>query len=153
MGRANARTERGAAAVEFALVMLPLVVLLFGAVQYGLYFWAMQGGSDIARDAARVSSVYDAPTLSCSAFRAKVRDQIDGLVGDSGAATINRTYVDAQSPADGVTVGDTVRVSVQFRSIDLNFPFVPFIHDGRVTSTVESRVDFADPDHQPENCT
>ena len=147
------RTERGAAAVEFALVMLPLVVLLFGAIQYGLYFWAMQGGSDIARSAGRVSAVGDAATASCEDFRDEIRAQIDGLTGRGDTAVIRRTFVDAQSPADGVTVGDKVVVAVEFKSADLHFPFIPFIHDGLVTSTAESRVDFVpDPDNPPEEC-
>ncbi len=148
------RTDRGAAAVEFALVMLPLVVLLFGAIQYGLYFWAMQGGSDIARSAVRTSAVGDAATSTCTAFRADVRSQISGLTGSAATATITRTFVDAQSPADGVTEGDKVRISVQFKSTDLHFPFVPFIHDGMVTSTAEARVDFVpDRDNPPQACS
>lgn len=146
--------ERGAAAVEFALVMLPMIVLLFGAIQYGLYFWAMQGGSDIARDAVRSSAVGAADTTSCEAFRADIRSQIDGLVGDADSATITRTFIDAQSPADGVTEGDQVRVSVRFKSADLHFPFIPFIRDGVVTSTAEARVDFVpDRDNRPQECS
>lgn len=145
--------ERGAVAVEFALVMLPLLVLLFGAIQYGLYFWAMQGGSDIARSAARESAVGDGATNSCADFQADIRSQIGGLSGDTESATIRRTYIDAQTPADGVTPGDKVRISVQFKSADLHFPFVPFVHDGLVTSSAESRVDFVpDPDNPPEDC-
>jgi len=152
--RRKGRAEHGAAAVEFALVLLPLVVLLFGAIQYGLYFWAMQGGSDIARSAVRVSAVGDATTSTCAAFRADIRSQISGLTGSAATATITRTFVDAQSPADGVTEGDKVRVSVQFKSADLHFPFIPFVHDGYVTSTAEARVDFVpDRDNPPQACS
>jgi Flp pilus assembly protein TadG len=148
------RGERGAVAVEFALVLLPLVVLLFGAIQYGLYFWAMQGGSDIARSAARVSSVGDVATSTCAAFRADIQSQINGLTGSGATATITRTFVDTSSPADGVTPGDTVQVSVQFTSADMHFPFIPMIHDGMVTSTAQARVDFVpDPDNPPQDCS
>jgi Flp pilus assembly protein TadG len=147
----STRKEQGAAAIEFALVMLPLVVLLFGAIQYGLYFWAMQGGSDVARSAVRDSAVGDATAASCTDFRDGVKSQIDGLSGDSATATIKRTFVyaDGTGPLDE---GDKVRISVQFKSIDMNFPFVPFVHDGQVTSTVTSRVDFVNEDHPLEEC-
>jgi Flp pilus assembly protein TadG len=137
--------------VEFALVMLPLVVLLFGAIQYGMYFWAMLGGSDVARSAARDSSVGDATAATCSAFRAGVKSQIGGLSGDAATATIKRTFVyaDGTGPLDE---GDKIQISVQFKSIDMNFPFVPFIHDGLVTSTVTSRVDFINSDHPMAEC-
>src|SRR3954451_14447258 len=114
--RRSRKTERGAIAVEFALVMLPLVVLIFGAMQYGLYFWAMQGGSDIARSAARMSAVGDVSTTTCAAFRASIKDQINSLSGNGATATITRTYTDAQSPPNGLTEGDQVQVSVQFQS-------------------------------------
>ena len=151
--RRGRRTADGAVAVEFALVMMPLVALVFGLIQYGLYFWAMQGGSDIARSAARVAAVDDVSTYSCDAFRTDIRDQIDGLSGSGATATITRTYADTEAPA-GVSVGDKVTVSVQFRSVDLHFPFVPFIHDGLVTSTGTARVDYVrDPDNPPGNCS
>lgn len=141
----NKRSERGAAAVEFALVMLPVVVLLFGLVQYGLYFWAMQGGSDIARSAARLSSV--GKPAACSDFQSAVTTQINSLSGQTVA--IQRSYT--KQSADQVQVGDTVRVTVKFKSVDLHFPFVPFISGGMVTSTAESRVDFVP--SQPEACS
>jgi Flp pilus assembly protein TadG len=150
--RRDRRSADGAVAVEFALVMMPLIALVFGLIQYGLYFWAMQGGSDIARSAARVAAVDDVNTYTCDAFRADVRDQINGLTGSASTATITRTYTDTTAPT-GVSVGDKVTVSVQFTSVDLHFPFVPFIHNGVVTSTGTARVDYVrDPDHPPVNC-
>jgi Flp pilus assembly protein TadG len=146
------RPEAGAIAVEFALVMLPLIVLTFGLIQYGLYFWAMQGGSDIARSAARAAAVNDESTRACTAFKADLREQINGLTGSGATATITRTYVDTESPS-GVTSGDTVKVSVKFKSINLHFPFVPFIRDGLVTSTGTARLDNADPDNPPATCS
>lgn len=143
----------GAVAVEFALVMVPLTVLIFGLIQYGLYFWAMQGGSDIARTAARTAAANDAATFTCAAFEADIRDQVDGLSGSGSTATITRTYVDEDTPANGVTVGDTVKVTVQFKSVDLHFPFVPFIHDGVVTSAGTARLENVDRDNPPANCS
>ncbi len=141
------RDTEGAAAVEFALVMLPVIVLLFGLVQYAFYFWAMQGGSDIARSAARLSSVGRPAT--CAEFRTEVSGQVNDLVGTGGTAVIQRAY-NQQTPAE-VTVGDTVEVMVRFRSPDMKFPFIPFINDGLVTARAESRVDFVP--SQPESCS
>lgn len=130
--------------------MIPLIVLLFGLIQYGLYFWAMQGGADVARSAARLSAVSDEDTRTCSAFRAEIQSQVDDLAAVGEAATILRSY-DQQDPTE-IKVGDTVKVEVRFKSVDLHFPFVPFIDDGLVTSTAEARVDFVDSDDQPEPC-
>ena len=151
--RRRERSERGAAAVEFALVMVPLLVLLFGAIQYGLYFWAMQGGSDIARSAARTAAVGDTATKTCTAFRADIRGQVDGLSGNGSTATITRSYSDTDPEGEGLTAGDTVRISVRFKSVDMHFPFVPFVHDGLVTSTASARIERYDGDHPPEECS
>jgi len=139
--------ESGAAAVEFALVMLPVVVLMFGLIQYGFYFWAMQGGSDIARSAARLSSVGRPP--SCADFQSEVTSQVNDLVGSGMTESVLRSY-DRQDP-DEVQVGDVVSVVVRFRSPDMHFPFIPFIDDGMVTARAESRVDYVP--SQPESCT
>ena len=42
------------AGLAFALIALPLVVLVFGIIKYVVYFWSVQGGSDAARQAARL---------------------------------------------------------------------------------------------------
>ncbi len=144
--RRQRETESGSVAVEFALVMLPVIVLLFGLIQYAFYFWAMQGGSDIARAAARLSAVGRPAT--CAEFQSAISGQIDDLTGTGGTATIRRVY--SQQDPDEVMVGDTVEVLIRFSSPDMKFPFIPFINDGLVTARAESRVDFV-PD-QPEGC-
>lgn len=139
-----ARDSRGATVVEFALLVPLLLLVVFGLIQYGMYFWVMQGGSDIARSAARMSAVGDPAT--CAAFREEVGDEIDALTGTSSTATITRKY----APDSDVTVGDTVVVEVAFDSFDLQLPFLPFVDDGRVTTTAEARVDYVPT--QPEEC-
>jgi Flp pilus assembly protein TadG len=141
------RDERGASAVEFALVMPFLLVLVFGLIQYGLYFWAMQGGADAARHGARISAVGN--PAACADFTTEVADQVTSF--SEGTPTITRTYSNAEgNTATAVEVGDRVEVTLTFNSIDLNFPFVPFIDDGQVSETVEARVDYVP--SQPEAC-
>jgi Flp pilus assembly protein TadG len=148
MQDAHDRKDRGSVAVEFALVLPILLLLVLGIVQYGLYFYARQGGSDIARDGARRAAVGDPPT--CSAFQAGLRTSISNLAGaaSSGAAVISRTYV-RQDPTL-VQVGDTVTVTVQFPSYDLHIPLVPFARNGIVSTTVSARVENVPT--QPETC-
>lgn len=146
------RRDDGAVAVEFALIAPLLLLLVFGLIQYGFYFWSMQGGSSAAREAARRAAV--GQPVSCTEFRNYVRDRI-GVTGDQDSAQITRTYTDAGTgdpvvPA-AVRPGDVVTVSVTFDSYDMNIPFVPFIDDGVVSQTADSRVEFV-PD-APEQCS
>ena len=55
------RVRRGAEAVEFALVAPVMIALVFGAIDYGLFFW-QQARAATALDAAmRVGSMTAAP--------------------------------------------------------------------------------------------
>lgn len=51
------RGERGASAVEFALVLPLLVLFLFGILQFGIAFTRTQGMEAAAREGARVASL------------------------------------------------------------------------------------------------
>jgi Flp pilus assembly protein TadG len=139
--------ERGAVAVEMALLLPILLILVLGIVQYGLWFYARQGGSDAARDAARRAAVGDPAT--CAAFRAQVAADLGSYRENPEDTVITRTYQKAD-PAR-VQVGDTVTVKVAFDSHDMNVPLVPVPKDGRVDLTVKARVEFVP--KQPEVCS
>ncbi len=133
------RSERGAAAVEFALIAPILLLLVLGMIQYGVYFWSAQGGSSAAREAARRAAVGD--YTACTDFRADVKGRIQSL-GDANNATITRTY--ANGPGNtkpAVEVGDVVTVSVEYKSPDFNIPLVPFFRGGVVKQQADARVE------------
>lgn len=154
MQRVSPRRERGAVAVEFALVLPLLLILVFGLIQYGLYFWSVQGGSSAVREAARRAAV--GQLADCNDFRTYVQNRIGVTSQSPSAATITRKYfrvTGAPVPvAEDVLPGDVVTVTVQFKSYDMNFPFVPFVNDGIVYQAADSRVEYIDAS-QPEDCT
>ncbi|WP_114907872.1 TadE/TadG family type IV pilus assembly protein [Ornithinimicrobium murale] len=60
--------ERGAAAVEFALVAIVLITMILGVVEFGR-LWAVQGSlAQAARDAARTYAITDDPATVQPAF-------------------------------------------------------------------------------------
>jgi Flp pilus assembly protein TadG len=137
----RARDERGAAAVEFAFVMTPLLMIVFGIIQYAFYFWAMQGGADVARQAARLGAVGN--PAACTAFKDGVRASLGAVATSPSTATVTRTY--GKGPGNSaatVEIGDNVTVTVRFKSADFHLPFVPFIDDGWVDNTAKARVDY-----------
>ncbi len=147
------RRQDGAAAVEFALLLPIVLILIFGLLQYGLYFWSAQGGANASREAARRAAVGDSTLKTCAAFRSYVRDRIDAVGNGDNSAAITRTYAKGPGNVDTskVEVGDVVSVTVTFNSIDLNIPFVPFVNNGQVTQSAEARVENVPT--PPEACT
>jgi len=100
------RNQRGAAAVEFALVLPIFIALVFGIIQYGFYFWTAETANSAAREAAR-----------------RV------VVGDCWDTTKMTNYVRTQSPrmtaatrtATTNGVGSNVTVSVTANATIINF--------------------------------
>jgi Flp pilus assembly protein TadG len=142
--RKSRPAERGAAAVEFALVLVPFLVLVFGIIQYGFYFYSAQAGSQAANAAVRQLSVgncQDATKLT-----AFVNHQL-GSAAKHGTTTITRTYknIDGSTPATpqgaNVQVGGTVTLTVSFDSINMHFPLLPFLSQATVSRTVQARVE------------
>ncbi|WP_168929621.1 TadE family protein [Nocardioides sp. GY 10127] len=124
----SARGERGASAVEFALVVLPLLVLVFGILQFSFYFWAWQSAGNAARSAARVGAVDPCDT---AAIRTAATHALDGTPTDS-------TPTVAVTTASPVEVGDDLTVSISFETVDLGF--FPFF-DPTIDTSVSSRIE------------
>src|SRR5215470_9165028 len=90
--------ERGASAVEFALVVPFLLLIVFGIIVYGMVFAQSLSLSNSARQAAR-SGVISGTT--CAQITALAHDAA-GTIGMSGAATtvsVNRGLTSAGSAA------------------------------------------------------
>lgn len=67
MGRL--RSDRGAAAVEFAIVLPVLVVILFGVIEYGRIFFIQNTITNAARVGVRVNAVDYGAGMSAAAAR------------------------------------------------------------------------------------
>jgi Flp pilus assembly protein TadG len=151
--RDSRRQEAGASAVEFALVLPVLIMLVFGAIQYGLYFWSMQGGSSAVREAARRGAV--GQLVTCNEFRNYVKDRLGSTATQVTLTDIKRTYKTAAgTPVTNnalVAPGDVVTVQVKFTAYDLRLPLIPNIGNGKVDQSADSRVEYA-PVPAPEIC-
>jgi Flp pilus assembly protein TadG len=101
-------SERGAAAVEFALVLPVLVLLVFGIVQFSLVYNRVQGLHAAAREGARIASL---PQTSVSDINTRVMGALDGIPLD-GSPTISVTPSGVTQPCLN-RHGQTVKVSVE----------------------------------------
>ena len=123
------RREDGAAAVEFAIVVSVLVMLVFGMMQYGLAFFQTQNLRSAVREGARVAAVRgDATTVKAAIASASA--------GSLTSSNFSYTQVVAGSPAgacDDSNVGDEVTITIPTSSLpqsvreqfSINIPFGP----------------------------
>ena len=131
--------ESGAAAVEFALVLLPLLVVVFGIIQYGIYFYSAQTGAAVANQAVRRLSVGDCGDLSTE-LRPFIKTRLASAASPGTLNVSPPTYVaeDGTSSA-GPSVGGTVTLHFTYESINLHFPFLPFLSDSTISKTIDAR--------------
>lgn len=132
MVRNPANRERGAAAVEFALILPLLVMLVFGIVEFSILYNRQQGLHAAAREGARVAAL---PTSTQTVIRDKVRDALDGVLPDPSDASISISP-NSTRPCDLQPSGTRVVVNVEF---DDNVD-VPLVNVGAVT--LEGRGEF-----------
>ncbi|MFM7059716.1 MAG: TadE/TadG family type IV pilus assembly protein [Actinomycetes bacterium] len=132
--------ERGAAAVEFALVLIPLLLILFGTIYFALYLNARQGAQAAAREGARIAalrrgSAADACARAQSALSGVAIERPTVSVGSTPEATSgcgSTTFV-CSGTGTGSTGDAYVKVSGQ-----VTFA-VPLAFSGPVTVTTTAR--------------
>ncbi len=131
MTMGNAKRDRGAAAVEFALVLPLLLVLVFGIIDFG---YLVNRGSLInnaARDAAREGSLHgtksevtavataalDAVPNATVAVTCKKPDasacgvNYDAAIASGGTTVVTITYVHEMITPIGYLFGDSIELS------------------------------------------
>jgi hypothetical protein len=129
----GAEREQGAAAVEFALVLPVLVLILFAIIDYGLYFNASLQARSGVHDAARsaVVSPDDGDTSCGTTIDAPVDvvRLICGVLSNTDSATATK-YVNVELP-NGWVVGSPLVVCERLDVKGLT-GFVPFPHSGHI---------------------
>lgn len=113
------RDDRGAAVVEFVLISVLLVLLLFAVLQLAVFFYARNIVAASAADAARYAA---AAGVAPDAGRVRAEQLIAQALGARGASAIHCTSgfgTDAASRLPVTTVHCTGRVRAMFAPVDL----------------------------------
>jgi Flp pilus assembly protein TadG len=105
--RTKVHREDGAAAVEFALVVSLLVMLVFGLMEYGLAFWQIQNLRSATREGARVAAVRG----NTSQISTAMENASAGSIPSGSSGYFSVTVNGAASPGcTGSTIGQDVTV-------------------------------------------
>lgn len=110
--------ESGASAVEFALVLLPLLLILFGIIDYGRAFYVQVNLESATREIARQAAVNGPQTLIDQA-KQQITD-LAGLSNVTGSATGSITWTTPTCSSVGQSL--TTAVSIPF---SMAFPLLP----------------------------
>jgi Flp pilus assembly protein TadG len=107
--RIRDRGERGAAAVEFALVLPVLLMIVLGTIDWGWYFFVSQVVTNAAREGARVGSLTaydpDDPGADAAAvLEAKA----------TATAYLENANLKSTATVNAEPVGNAIRVTVSY---------------------------------------
>jgi len=121
------RNERGAEAVEFALIAIPFLLLILGIIQYGFYFWTAETTNSSARETARRIIVGDCWTPA----------QYDAFARNNAPMTTSVTVAPTVSSATPVGTMVTVTVTSSANLLGL----IPLPNGGVVTREYVARLE------------
>jgi hypothetical protein len=129
IGRRNLRAEHGVAVVEFAIVALPLFLLVFGILDFGRAMNYKNDLTSLANQAARYASVNRDPQSpsspasfpSCATLKSYLQSQADTgeletLIGDGELRVGFDGLVDQTGAGHPVTI-----------TLDIDFPWTSLI--------------------------
>ena len=101
------KNQKGAAAVEFAIIIPVLVMILFGMFQFGIAYNNWIALTHAAREGARLAAVgnYDEQAVRDSAPSVDIASVnvtgLDGGIGDSVTVNVTGSVLDIQIPFVG----------------------------------------------------
>ena len=116
--------ERGVSAVEFAIISLPLLILIFLLVQAGLYYHAVNVAQAVAQTTARVVRTYPGAPGEV-ATRVPSEAELQGLANRTAVQAwqeldANKTLVKQPTVRVEVDVGAFNQVTVTIQSESVN---------------------------------
>ena len=98
--RGSRGRERGSATIEFALALPILMMIVFGAVEFGLSLHRQQVITDAAREGARYGIVMSTPRPSGSEIMSVVNNYLSTAGWDANAASVTVTGAGGASGND-----------------------------------------------------
>lgn len=108
--------QRGAAAVEFALIAAVFFSVLIGIMEMGRVLFYMNTATEATRLGARVAVV-------CDINDPAIKSKMQGMLSILNTTNINITY---PTVACGTGTCETVKVEITGLTVNTFIPFIPF---------------------------
>ncbi|MDO4784746.1 MAG: pilus assembly protein [Propionibacteriaceae bacterium] len=138
MKSASERSERGAVAVEFALVMPLVILLVLGAIDFGLLLQARAQAANAAREGVRAAALGRTKADS----EAIALNALTGVLGDvkAHAECVAVVGLPRTCTLGGASSGDDAKVSVTIRYQGVTGLF-PMLADAEIVSVSTMRIE------------
>jgi hypothetical protein len=134
--------ERGAALVEFALIAMPLFLIVFGTIEFGWAFFQLNDIRHGAREGIRIAVVnsdYD-PAHSATVAATKLAQSTCDRMDDSEHVRVRFKYLD--SDENGVIeVGDDLELYTEKPLAQLTMVFDAVLDSVVLRETITSRLE------------
>jgi hypothetical protein len=103
--------QSGASAIEFALVLPVLLVILFGIVEFSVLFYDKAMITNASREGARLAIVYRGPTgcvgVECYPPESEIITRVNDYLGISaGSSSLLISFDGSSSPGTSVSLPD-----------------------------------------------
>src|SRR5947208_5630625 len=126
--------ERGAVAVEFAIISTLLIMLLFGIVEFGIAFSKFEIYVGAAREGARYAAVQCVPDSTTGCTNALIATKVTNAAAGYTIGGPGGTSPSESMACSGTTVGQSVTVS-WVQPITISIPFWKAV---TATSTIKA---------------
>jgi Flp pilus assembly protein TadG len=113
--RRRLRRENGAVAVEFALIMPVLLLILFGTIEWGRVWSQHQVFNGAAREGARCAAVQGGGFATCD-IEAEIQNAAGPYEPDLSSLSVSNDCSDPEAQGEDVTVA-------WIQPLDINIPF------------------------------
>ena len=101
------RSESGASAVEFALLLPVLMMILFGIIEFGMALYRQAILTNASREGARLGIVQSVPPITTAAVDARINTYLTSAGITPGSVTRNSPF-----PGVGGVTGTLVTVTL-----------------------------------------
>ena len=126
----NIKNQKGAAAIEFALISPILFILVFGIIEFSIALYDKAMITNASREGARAGIVYNFPNpISDAEIRTVVNNYCAAhLISFGGGSAVSTTF-----PIRGMNTGDQLAVRVTYTYNFLVLPDLSQLFGGTIT--------------------
>ena len=112
------KTSKGASAVEFAIVLPILILVLFGIIEGSILLYDRVMITNASREGARAGIVFQVPSVTDGDITTTVNNYLGSRLVTFGGTGVATTLV----TRTGYNSGDKLTVSVEFTYVSLLLP-------------------------------